>query len=149
MAIRGVSVPNEVLGRLVPGESLGDLAGDPFGRGIGGDVDPNQVTSLKADDGQSIEKPDEPTSHNECLQATPAATPSWSGNATGETHGNASGAGSARKTIDASIGERNSRQTNEDQTICGLQPGSLGAGRRREHPPPGAKFRRWRWQIVH
>ena len=29
MAIRGVSVPNDVLGCLIPGEGLGDLAGDP------------------------------------------------------------------------------------------------------------------------
>jgi hypothetical protein len=53
---RTISVPNEVLGRLIPGESLGDLAGDPVGRWIGADVDPNQVASLKADDRQAIEK---------------------------------------------------------------------------------------------
>jgi hypothetical protein len=38
------------------------------------------------------------------------------------THGDASGGGSGGKTIDASIGERNSRQIDEDQMICGLQP---------------------------
>ena len=46
MAIRGVSVPNDVLGCLIPGEGLGDLAGDPFSRRIGGDIDPNQLASL-------------------------------------------------------------------------------------------------------
>ena len=50
MAIGGISVSNEVSGRLIPGESLGDLAGDPFGRRIGSDVDPDQSASLKADD---------------------------------------------------------------------------------------------------
>jgi hypothetical protein len=40
MAIRGVSVPNEVLGRLIPGEGLGDLSGDPRRDRIGSDVDP-------------------------------------------------------------------------------------------------------------
>jgi hypothetical protein len=58
MAIRGVSVPYEILGCLIPGEGFGDLAGDPFGRRGGGDVDPHQVASLQADDGQSIEKPE-------------------------------------------------------------------------------------------
>jgi hypothetical protein len=53
IAIRSISVPNEVLGCLIPGESLGDLASDPFGRRIGGDVDPNQVASLKADEPRS------------------------------------------------------------------------------------------------
>jgi hypothetical protein len=57
MAIRGVSVPNEVLGCLIPREGFGYLAGDPIRRRIGGDVDLQQVASLQADDGQSIEKP--------------------------------------------------------------------------------------------
>ena len=48
MAIRGVSVPYEVLRRLVPGEGLGDLPRDPIRRRVGGDVDPYQVASLKA-----------------------------------------------------------------------------------------------------
>jgi hypothetical protein len=63
-AILSISVPNEVLGRLIPGESLGDLAGDPFGRRIGGDVDSHQSTSLKADDGQSIEQPEADGRHD-------------------------------------------------------------------------------------
>ena len=56
MAVRGVSVPDEVSGCLIPGEGLGDLAGDPFGGRIGGDVDPHLVASLKLDDHQSIEQ---------------------------------------------------------------------------------------------
>ena len=38
MAVRGVSVPDEVTGCLIPGEGLGDLAGDSFGGRIGGDL---------------------------------------------------------------------------------------------------------------
>src|ERR1700730_6636184 len=56
MAIRGISVPNEILGCLIPGEGFGDLSGDPFGGRIGGDVDPHQVASLKLDDHQGIEQ---------------------------------------------------------------------------------------------
>jgi hypothetical protein len=56
MAIRGVSVSDEVLGCLIPGEGLGDLAGDPFGGRIGCDVDPDEVASLKLDDHQAIEQ---------------------------------------------------------------------------------------------
>ena len=52
MAVRGVSVPDEISGCLVPGEGLGDLAGDPLGGRIGGDVDPHQVASLKLNDHQ-------------------------------------------------------------------------------------------------
>ena len=64
MAIRSISVANEVLRRLIPGESLGDLAGDPVGRRIGGDVDPDQVASLKVDDHQSIEQPEADGRHD-------------------------------------------------------------------------------------
>ena len=56
MAIRGISVPNEVSGRLLPREGLGDLSSDPVGRRIGGDVDPDQVASLKPDDHQTMEQ---------------------------------------------------------------------------------------------
>ena len=56
MAVRGVSVPDEVSGCLIPGEGLGDLVGSPFGGRIGGDVDPDEVASLKLDDHQPIEQ---------------------------------------------------------------------------------------------
>src|SRR5216683_863305 len=64
MAIRGVSVPNDVLGRLIPGESLGDLSGDPIRRRIGSDVDPHQVAPVQANDGQPIEKPEADGRHD-------------------------------------------------------------------------------------
>src|SRR5512139_689913 len=35
MAIRGVSIPDEVSRRLLPGKGLGDLSSDPVGRRIG------------------------------------------------------------------------------------------------------------------
>ena len=48
----------------MPRKGLGDLAGDPFGRWVGGDVDPNEVASFKADDGQSIEQPEADGRHD-------------------------------------------------------------------------------------
>src|SRR5215211_6980939 len=56
MAVRGVSVTDEVSGRLLPGIGLADLAGDPVGRRMGGDVDPYQTASLKRDDHQAVEQ---------------------------------------------------------------------------------------------
>src|SRR5215831_8452033 len=50
MTIRGVSVSDQVLGRPLPREDLGDLAGDPVGRGVGRDVDPDQMAPLQPDD---------------------------------------------------------------------------------------------------
>jgi hypothetical protein len=41
MAVRGVSVANEISGRLIPGESFGDLSGDPLSSRVGGDVSPD------------------------------------------------------------------------------------------------------------
>ena len=58
MAIGGISVAKEVSGRLIPGESLGDLAGDPVARGISGDVDPDQSPPVKLHDHQAIEQPE-------------------------------------------------------------------------------------------
>ena len=51
-----VSVADEVTWRLVPGKGFSDLAGDPFGRRVGGDVRPDQAASLKMDDRQAIKK---------------------------------------------------------------------------------------------
>ena len=56
MAIRGISVANEILGRLIPGEGFGDLLGDPLSCRVGGNVDPNQLASVMHDDRQAIEQ---------------------------------------------------------------------------------------------
>src|SRR5258708_28654963 len=56
MAVRGVSVPDEVSGCLIPGEGLGDLAGNPFDGRIGGGVDSHQGGSLKLDDDPGLER---------------------------------------------------------------------------------------------
>src|SRR5262245_27497990 len=53
---QGISVANEVLRRMIPGEGLGDLSVDPIARRIGGDVDPDQVAPLKPDDHQAVEQ---------------------------------------------------------------------------------------------
>jgi hypothetical protein len=49
-AVATIAVANDVLRGLLPGKGFGDLAGDPFRRRIGGDVDPDQAASLKMDD---------------------------------------------------------------------------------------------------
>jgi hypothetical protein len=56
VTIGGVPVADQVLGRLVPGEGFGDLAGDPVGRRIGRDVDPDQMASLEPDDHLCVPK---------------------------------------------------------------------------------------------
>src|SRR5262249_59713298 len=70
MTIRGVSVPDEVSRRLLPREGLGDLAGDPVGRGVGRDVDPDQVAPLKPDDHQAVEQLEADRWHDEQVNPT-------------------------------------------------------------------------------
>ena len=70
MAIRGISVANEVLGRLIPREGLGDLLGDPLSCRVGGDVDPNQLASVMRDDHQAIEQPEADGRHDEHIDGT-------------------------------------------------------------------------------
>ena len=56
MAVRGISITDEVSRRLLPGKGLGDLSGDPVGRRVGGDVDPHRLASLKPDNHQAVEQ---------------------------------------------------------------------------------------------
>jgi hypothetical protein len=70
VTIGGVSVADEVPGRLLPREGFGDLAGDPVGRGVGRDVDPDQVTSLEPDDHQPIEQLEASGGHDEQVNRT-------------------------------------------------------------------------------
>ncbi|MDT4947187.1 MAG: hypothetical protein QOH14_3920 [Pseudonocardiales bacterium] len=65
VTIRGVSVADEVSGRLLPREGLGDLPGDPVSRRIGRDVDPHQAASLKRDNHQAVEQLEADGWHNE------------------------------------------------------------------------------------
>src|SRR5512141_2688221 len=65
MAVRGVSIPDEIPRRLLPREGLGDLAGDPVGRGVGRHVDPYQLASPKPDDHQTIEQLEAGRRHDE------------------------------------------------------------------------------------
>jgi len=50
---------------LVPREGLGDLAGDPFGGWVGGDVGPDQTASFKMDDRLAIEQLEADGPYNE------------------------------------------------------------------------------------
>ncbi len=54
-AIDTIAIADEIIGRIVPGEGLGDLPGDPFGRGIGGHGDPHQQAPGQTDDDQAVE----------------------------------------------------------------------------------------------
>src|SRR5262249_39981099 len=64
VTVRGVPVANEVPGRLLPGEGLGDLAGDPVGRGGCSEGCPDQVAWLEPDDHQPIEQPEAGGGHD-------------------------------------------------------------------------------------
>ena len=50
---------------MVPSEGLGDLAGDPFGGWVGGDVGPDQTASFKMDDRLAIEQLEADGPYNE------------------------------------------------------------------------------------
>src|SRR5262249_22600182 len=51
-AVDAIPIANNVVRGLVPRESLGELARDPFGGRIGGHVDPDEVSSVQPDDGE-------------------------------------------------------------------------------------------------
>jgi hypothetical protein len=65
MTVRGISVPDEVSGRLIPREGLGNLLGDPLTCRVAGDVDPNQLASVMRDDYQAIEQFEADGRHDE------------------------------------------------------------------------------------
>src|SRR3979490_2281046 len=64
-AVGAISIADQVAGRLVPREALGDLAGDPFRGWVGGDGGPDQTASLKRDDRQAIEQLEADGPYNE------------------------------------------------------------------------------------
>jgi hypothetical protein len=64
-----IVVANDVSGCLIPGKSLGDLSGNPFGGWVGGDVGPDQMASLKMDNRQSIQKLEADGPHNEQIDS--------------------------------------------------------------------------------
>ena len=70
MAVRGVSVANEVLGRLIPGKGFGDLSGDPRRCRVGSDVGPDQPTSIVRNDHQAIDQPEADGRHDEHVDGT-------------------------------------------------------------------------------
>src|SRR6202008_3703935 len=51
-----VPIADQVAGGFIPRECLCDLARNPFGRRIYGDVDPDQVPAVEPDDDQGIEQ---------------------------------------------------------------------------------------------
>jgi hypothetical protein len=51
-----ISIADEVMRRLIPGECLSELARDPFSRRICSDVDPDQVSAAQTDDNKGIEQ---------------------------------------------------------------------------------------------
>ena len=57
VTIGGVPVADEVSGRVIPGEGLGDLTGDPFGRGVIGHAQRDQASSFMPQDDQDKQQP--------------------------------------------------------------------------------------------
>jgi len=55
---------------LIPGEGFSDLPGDPLGRGVGSNVGPYQVVSLKPDDHQAVEQLEANSRHDEQIDST-------------------------------------------------------------------------------
>ncbi len=64
-AIGTISIADEVVGCLVPWESLDDLASNPFGSWVGGGAGPRQMASLETDHRQAIEKLEVDGRHDE------------------------------------------------------------------------------------
>lgn len=57
MAVGGVTVADEVVGRFAPREGLGDLLGDPLGRRMIGDAKGDEPASFVAQDDQNEQQP--------------------------------------------------------------------------------------------
>src|SRR5216683_2612722 len=55
-AIDPVAIADEVVRSLIPGKCLRYLTCNPFGRGIGCDVDPDEVSAAEPDDDEGIEQ---------------------------------------------------------------------------------------------
>src|SRR4030081_1703733 len=55
-AIDLVAIADEVVRSLIPGKCLRDLTCNPFGRGTGCDVDPDEVSAAEPDDDEGIEQ---------------------------------------------------------------------------------------------
>src|SRR5262249_711857 len=55
-AVDAITIANNVVRGLVPRESLGELARDPFGGRIGGHVDPDEVSPAQSDDDEGVEQ---------------------------------------------------------------------------------------------
>src|SRR3979490_1348022 len=54
-AIDLVAIADEVVRSLIPGKCLRDLTCNPFGRGTGCDVDPDEVSAAEPDDHEGVE----------------------------------------------------------------------------------------------
>ena len=54
-AIGAIPIADEVSRCLIPGECLGDLARDPLGRRIRGDIGPDQLSPLKMQDREPVQ----------------------------------------------------------------------------------------------
>lgn len=58
MAVGGITVADEVVGRFVPGEGFSDLLGDPLGRWMIGDAQGKQPSSLVPENDQDEQQPE-------------------------------------------------------------------------------------------
>src|SRR5438132_758635 len=64
-AIDPIAIADEVARSLIPGKCFRYLTGDPFGRGICCDVDPDEVSAAEPDDDEGIEQVETDSWNNE------------------------------------------------------------------------------------
>src|SRR3984957_20857150 len=64
-AIDPVAIADEVARSFIPGKCLRDLTSNPFGRWIGCDVDPDEVSAVEPDDDEGIEQVETDSWNNE------------------------------------------------------------------------------------
>src|SRR6202023_1188812 len=64
-AIDPIPIADEVARSLIPRKCLRDLTCNPFGRGICGDVDPDEVSAVEPDDDERIEQVETDSWNNE------------------------------------------------------------------------------------
>src|SRR3984885_4839054 len=65
VAIDPVAIADEVARSFIPGKCLRYLTSNPFGRRVGCDVDPDQVSAVEPDDDEGIEQVETDSWNNE------------------------------------------------------------------------------------
>src|SRR5262249_50501370 len=69
-AVDAIPIANNVVRGLLPRESLGELARDPFGGRIGSHVDPDEVSPVQPDDDEGVEQVEANARDNEQIHGS-------------------------------------------------------------------------------